>query len=82
MFERLHQMFPASRVGFGEVGTDRNAPVESKQRYLERYYRLSVPVAGYIGGYFWWYYSEEMLPHEEPPMGDPGERDALDPALT
>jgi hypothetical protein len=64
VFTRLHAMFPRAKLGFGEVGTNPADSVAYKRATLNRYYRLRVPVPGYVGGYFWWYYAEDMVPYE------------------
>lgn len=64
VFNRLHAMFPRAKLGFGEVGTRPADSVAGKRAALDSYYRLRIPVPGYIGGYFWWYYAEDMVPYE------------------
>ena len=59
---------PASRLGFGEVGTHQGDPAAAKLATLNRYYRLRIGVPGYIGGCFWWYYAEDMLPYRHNPL--------------
>ena len=65
VFARLHTMFPHARLGFGEVGSYPADSVAYKRATISRYYRLRIPVPGYIGGYFWWYYAEDMVPYED-----------------
>ena len=60
VFKKLSVMFPNSRIGFGEVGTSKDA---RKAEYLQRYYALKPPVPNYVGGHFWWYYKQDMVPH-------------------
>jgi hypothetical protein len=59
VFSRLALMFPNSKIGFGEVGTQRP---DAKVDFINRYYTLKIPLANYVGGYFWWYYREDMVP--------------------
>jgi hypothetical protein len=68
VFRRLHAMFPHARLGFGEVGTAVKDTVAYKTAYLNRYYRLSIDLPQYAGGYFWWYYAEDMLPYRHNPL--------------
>jgi hypothetical protein len=68
VFERLRRMFPAAKLGFGEVGTDRDDPVAYKLATLCRYYGIDPPVAGFVGGYFWWNYAEDMVPYPGNPL--------------
>jgi hypothetical protein len=42
--------------------------VAYKTAYLNRYYRLSIDLPQYAGGYFWWYYAEDMLPYRHNPL--------------
>jgi hypothetical protein len=68
VFTRLRELFPNARLGFGETGTHEDDPVAYKDAELTRYYQLDVPVAGFVGGYFWWYYVEDMLPTQDNPL--------------
>lgn len=58
-FARLGQMFPGSKIGFGEVGTTDAA---KKSEYIRRYYTTILNQPRYVGGYFWWYYRQDMVP--------------------
>ena len=62
VFDRLAAMFPNSKVGFGEIGTDGNETEEEKAAYIQRYYGLQIDNPQYIGGYFYWWFSEDMVP--------------------
>ncbi|HEX9548476.1 MAG TPA: hypothetical protein VF942_14140 [Acidimicrobiales bacterium] len=69
VFDQLHQMFPAARLGFGESGNSNDQdPVSQKITLLHRYYRLTINGDGYVGGYFWWYYVEDALPYLNNPL--------------
>jgi hypothetical protein len=61
-FTRLQALFPASRVGFGEVGSEKG----DKPGLLKRYYALDPGVPGYLGGYFWWFFNQDMVPKTKP----------------
>jgi hypothetical protein len=63
VFAQLASMFPNSRVGFGEVGTENPA---TKAAYLTRYYTMRLDVPRYIGGHFWWYFRSDMVPYTRP----------------
>jgi len=63
VFTRLHAMFPHAKLGFGETGTYPSDSIAYKRATISRYYRLRIPVPGYVGGYFWWYYAEDMVPY-------------------
>jgi len=62
VFARLADMFPNSRIGFGEVGT---IYAERKAEYVRRYYGLKIDEPRYIGGYFWWYFRQDMVPRTQ-----------------
>jgi hypothetical protein len=68
VFGRLRRIFPAAKLGFGEVGTHQNDPVAYKLATLRHYYGIDPPVPGFIGGYFWWYYAEDMIPYLRNPL--------------
>jgi hypothetical protein len=59
VFDRLKGMFPNSRIGFGEVGTQITA---KKTAYIKRYYSKKINNPHYVGGYFWWYGHQDFLP--------------------
>ncbi len=59
VFARLAQMFPNSRIGFGEVGTKFS---NRKNEYIKRYYSMSINQPHYVGGYFWWYGRQDLVP--------------------
>ena len=63
VFKKLGEMFPNSKLGFGEVGTKVAAKKES---YLKRYYSLKIDHPRFIGGYFWWYFKQDMTPANSP----------------
>jgi hypothetical protein len=71
VFTRLHQLFPNSKIGFGEVGAVTSngnaitAPAVAGP-YLEKYYGMQIATPGYIGGYFWWYFAQDMCPKTKP----------------
>jgi hypothetical protein len=60
IFQRLSDMFPNSKIGFGEVGT---IYANRKVNYINRYYNMNISVKNYVGGYFWWYYKQDCVPY-------------------
>jgi hypothetical protein len=63
VFSRLRALFPAARLGFGEVGT----PIAAhKEDFVRRFYGLGLDFPGYVGGYFWWYFRQDMVPSTRP----------------
>jgi hypothetical protein len=63
VFHQLHQMFPNSKIGFGETGTTNTS---KKAEYVTRYYTKNITEPGYVGGYFWWYFHQDMVPMTNP----------------
>lgn len=59
VFDSLHTIFPNSKLGFGEIGTENG---EKKAEYMQRYYSLDINGDYFVGGYFWWYYKEDCVP--------------------
>jgi len=68
IFSKLAGIFPNSKVGFGEIGTQNpqyGSPYEKAliQEFYPLKSRISLP-SSYIGGYYWWYFAEEMVPYQ------------------
>lgn len=63
VFNQLAELFPGSRIGFGEVGSKFD---DKKSDYIKKYYSLQIPHSRYVGGYFWWYFSQDMVPDSKP----------------
>ena len=61
VFKRLGEIFPNSKLGFGEVGTSSQ---KNKENLVNHYYRLKIRHPRFVGGYFWWYFTRDMVPHE------------------
>ena len=59
VFDSLHTMFPYSKLGIGECGTN---IATRKEEYINRYYRMNITTPNYVGGYFWWYYKQDCVP--------------------
>ncbi|RPI16506.1 MAG: T9SS C-terminal target domain-containing protein [Ignavibacteriae bacterium] len=59
VFDSLHVIFPNSKIGLGECGT--NDPAK-KVSYMNRYYTMNITTPNYVGGYFWWYYRQDCTP--------------------
>lgn len=59
VFTDLGNIFPHSKLGFGEVGVRQQ---HEKKDYLERYYTLKMKHPRFVGGYFWWYFKQDMVP--------------------
>lgn len=72
-FAELRAVFPTAGLGFGEIGhvdvhgNDlAGADLPGATALLHRYYGMTPPVDGYVGGYFWWYFAEDMVPMTRP----------------
>jgi hypothetical protein len=63
VFHKLAQMFPNSKIGFGESGTKNTG---SKAAFIQRYYDMVINEPNYIGGYFWWYFYQDCVPSTKP----------------
>jgi hypothetical protein len=63
IFTQLQAMFPNSKVGFGEVGTEKTA---KKAEYMKRYYSMRFPGVRFIGGWFWWYGYQDLVIGSKP----------------
>ncbi|WP_374000344.1 hypothetical protein [Bdellovibrio bacteriovorus] len=62
VFNKLGQMFPNSKIGFGEIGTTK---VAQKSDMINRYYRMKINHPRFVGGYFWWYYKKDAVPRTQ-----------------
>jgi len=60
VFDSLHVLFPNSKIGIGECGTNKS---NKKVQYMTRYYTMNITTPNYVGGYFWWYYKQDCVPH-------------------
>jgi len=70
-FLALHRVFPAARVGFGEIGMpERSRPstLPAAASIIAYYYRLRIALPYYIGGGFYWYFAEDMVPRASSPL--------------
>ncbi len=65
VFDSLHVLFPASKLGIGECGT---TFANRKEEYINRYYKMNITTPKYIGGYFWWYYRQDCVPWTTKPL--------------
>ena len=63
VFHKLAVMFPNSKIGFGETGTNNS---NLKAAYINRYYNMTINEPNYIGGYFWWYGKQDFIPMTKP----------------
>jgi len=59
VFDRLHQIFPNSKLGIGECGT---RDKDKKEQYMKDYYNMKITTPNYVGGYFWWYFKNDCVP--------------------
>lgn len=69
VFDQVHQLFPSSDIGFGEVGLPKAATsstLPKAQEILRYYYGLDVTTPRFVGGWFWWYGAEDLVPTGKP----------------
>ena len=59
VFDSLHAIFPNSKLGIGECGTNKST---KKASYINRYYKMNITTPKYVGGYFWWYFKQDCVP--------------------
>lgn len=66
IFRQLSEMFPNSKIGFGECGVqNRKAPFAVKREYIDRYYRMQIDMPRFVSGCFWWYFVQDMVPYRD-----------------
>ncbi len=72
IFNKLAAIFPNSKVGFGEIGTENPQYGSAYEKALiQEFYplRSRIPLpASYTGGYYWWYFAQEMVPYQTSPL--------------
>jgi hypothetical protein len=68
VFDRLHSLFPNSKIGFGELGSNRGASFTTQREVMTRYYSQRITTPGYVGGYFWWYGYQHLTPYTTKPL--------------
>jgi len=67
IFHKLEKIFPNSKVGFGEIGTDGSEA--EKAAMINKYYSLDLSDQKFIGGNFWWYGKQDLVPNTKPLWG-------------
>jgi hypothetical protein len=60
MMDSLHVLFPNSKIGIGECGTNKST---KKAAYINKYYSIKVTTKNFVGGCFWWYYRQDCIPN-------------------
>lgn len=68
VFDRLHALFPNSKLGFGEVGAAPRSPIAVRRATMRRYYGMPVTTPRFVGGNFWWYGTQDLLPWATRPL--------------
>jgi hypothetical protein len=68
VFDKLRQMFPNSKLGFGELGPRKSASFEKQREVMTRYYTMKITTLGYVGGYFWWTGYQTLTPWDRRPL--------------
>lgn len=70
---RLHALFPAARLGFGELGLPHpttRATLARAEQIMRWGYALDPRLRYYVGGYFWWYAVQDALRPSGPLAGE------------
>lgn len=72
IYKKLAEIFPNSKVGFGEIGTENPQGGSAYEvNLIKQFYPMAKTTtlpSSYVGGYFWWYYAEEMVPVTKTPL--------------
>src|ERR1700683_5141314 len=66
VMEKLRQLFPFAKVGFGECGAGKDPSVDEHEKIIRRYYNKRIDLDYFVGGCFFWYGSQYMVPEGEP----------------
>jgi len=61
-FTKIGNVFPNSKLGFGEVGVESGTQAK-KEALIKEFYGLQISHPRYVKGVFWWYFKEEMVPY-------------------
>lgn len=61
-FTKIGNIFPNSKLGFGELGINGGTDAQ-KAALINQFYPLSISHPRYVKGIFWWYFKEEMVPY-------------------
>jgi hypothetical protein len=66
-FTKLGNIFPNSKLGFGEISTESvSASQSTKEDLIKEFYPMNITHPRYTKGIFWWFYKEEMVPYTNP----------------
>jgi hypothetical protein len=63
-FAKIGRIFPTSRLGFGELGTE--GTEVQKAALIDEFYPMRIGHPRYIKGCFWWYARQDMVPRTKP----------------
>jgi len=61
-FQKIGNIFPNSKLGFGELGYEVGTQAQ-KEALIKRFYPMKINHPRYVKGIFWWYFKEEMVPY-------------------
>lgn len=61
-FTKTGNIFPNSKLGFGELGINGGTDAQ-KAALINEFYPMQISHPRYVKGVFWWYFKEEMVPY-------------------
>lgn len=61
-FTKIGNIFPNSKLGFGELGINGGTDAQ-KAALINQFYPMAISHPRYVKGIFWWYFKEEMVPY-------------------
>jgi len=61
-FTKIGNIFPNSKLGFGELGYEVGTQAQ-KESLIREFYPKQISHPRYVKGIFWWYFREEMVPY-------------------
>ena len=61
-FTHTGNVFPNSKLGFGELGYEVGTQAQ-KESLIREFYPKQISHPRYVKGIFWWYFKEEMVPY-------------------
>lgn len=61
-FTKTGNVFPNSKLGYGEVGINGGTDAQ-KTALINEFYKKQISHPRYVKGVFWWYFREDMVPY-------------------
>ena len=63
-FTKTGNIFPNSKLGYGEIGMNGGTDAQ-KAALVNEFYQKQISHPRYVRGVFWWYFREEMVPYTQ-----------------